>query len=108
MQVAILEMPAEQSYKVKLDETDVPGYLKKNQRNERFVVHYKDREGAMSTLRTEPWSREGAACLLLFHHFEQERRRIREQEAERQREAREADRKRAAEETASEETSADS
>ena len=99
MQIAILEMPAEQVYHVKLDEDTVPGYLKRNKHNERFRVHYKDREGAMSTLRTEPHSREGAAMLLLFHHFEQERRVIREANAgvERQR----AQARKSAEKTAS-------
>ena len=108
MQIAILEMPAENVWGVKVDDLRIPGHLKKNPRNEdRWQVFYP-KDGVATQLRTEPWSVQGAACLLLFHHFEGERKRLREleaEEAERQR-AREA--RKSADKTAGEETSGDS
>ena len=77
MQIGIIEMPAENTWRVQLDGEVVPGYMKKNNHNERWVVNI-NKEGKLDRLRTEPHSREGAAFLLLFHHFEQERKRLKE------------------------------
>jgi hypothetical protein len=77
MQIGIIEMPAENTWRVQLDGEVVPGYMKKNNHNERWVVHI-NKDGRPDRLRTEPHSREGATCLLLFHHFEQERRHLKE------------------------------
>ena len=103
MVIGIIQMPAEKTWRVQLDGDGlIPGYLKKNVHNERYIVKF-NRAGHLEQLRTEPHSREGAACLLLFHHFEQERKRIRDAEAnvERQR----AKARKRAETTAGKETS---
>jgi hypothetical protein len=87
MQIGMLEMPAEGSWRVQLDGEVVHGYFKREKHEERYAVHLR-KDGAMTTLRTKPHSREGASCLILFHHFEEERKRlIAEAEAQRQAEA---------------------
>jgi len=75
MQIGILEMPAEGTWRVQLDGELIPGYLKLNIRNGRWTIKF-NRDGKLEPLRTEPHSREAAASLLLFHHFEQERKRL--------------------------------
>ena len=105
MDIGIIEMPVEKTWRVQLDgSTIIPGYLKRNvhSEGERYIVKF-NRDGELEQLRTEPHSREGAACLLLFHHFEQERKRIRDAGAnvERQR----AKARKRAETTARKETS---
>jgi len=74
MQVGIIEMPAEGTWRVKLGEELIPGYFVRNKHgDERYAIHLR-REGKMQKLRTEPHSREGASCLILFHYFEEERK----------------------------------
>lgn len=81
MQIGLLEQPAEGSWRVQLDGETIPGYFKRNVHNERYHIKI-NKDGALEQLRTEPHSREGAACLLLYHHWEQERKRLKAKEAE--------------------------
>lgn len=75
MEVAILEMPTENVWRINLDGQRIAGHFKPDPHKEewRYLVYPGDRD---KPLRTEPHSREGAAMLLLFHHFEEERKRI--------------------------------
>jgi hypothetical protein len=73
MQIGIIEMPAEDAWRVQLDGELINGYFKLNPHNQRYTISVR-RDGHLSKLRTEPHSREGASCLLLFQHFENERR----------------------------------
>lgn len=73
MVISILEMPAEGTYVITLDGERIKGYIRHHQVKDVWVVKTGD-----SDLRTQPVSREAAAMLLLFHHFTNERRKIKE------------------------------
>ena len=72
MEIHIIEMPADGTYRVSLDGEKMRGYLVKGP-DGKFIVFPA---GKSSQLRTRPQSREAAAMLLLFHHFTEERRTI--------------------------------
>ena len=75
MQVGMLQMPAEGTWRVQLDGETIGGYFKREKHRERYEIHIR-KDGKMTKLRTAPHSREGASCLILFHHFEEERKRL--------------------------------
>lgn len=75
MNVAYIEMPAEQLFRVQVDGQRVGGKFTRDPQEEgRFFVHVPVDLHEYKTLRTKPHSREGAALLVAFHHVEEERK----------------------------------
>lgn len=72
MQITIVEMPAEGTWKVTLDGDKIGGYISLAP-DGRYNVYPS---GKASVLRTRPLSREAASMLLLYQHFTNERKTI--------------------------------
>lgn len=74
MQVGLLEMPEEKVWRVQLDGQRIKGYIEADvTRPGRWQVFD---EGASQPMKQRPHSREGAAALLLYLHYERERKAI--------------------------------
>lgn len=70
IQVAYIELPSEQRYKIKVDEQDTGFHFARDEEKEgRFVITNPDDR----PLKRRPRSREGAALFAAFMHFELER-----------------------------------
>ena len=77
MEIAILEMPSEKVFRINVDNARIAGYFKRDPHKDptRYLVYPGDHK---QPLHTQPHSREGAAMLIVYHHFEQERKKINE------------------------------
>ena len=73
MQIGWLEMPAEQIFRVLVDDQKIEGHFVRD--GERFIVTIPDGEGS-KVLKSKPRSPEGASLLVAFRHFEEERKQL--------------------------------
>ncbi len=78
MHIAIIEMPAEGVFKVKVDENEVNGHIHRLAETGEagFLQRWEVWLTEDKPLKTQPLSREAAAALIVYHHFETERRAI--------------------------------
>lgn len=84
MEVAILEMPIDQNYKVRLDGEHLAGFIRREVVDDgpdawSVTMEY---DGVERQLKRECTTREAAAFLMLHHHFELQVRGIRKEQAD--------------------------
>ncbi len=75
MEIGLIEQPAEPGkYRVQVDGNIIRGFIQSvtRQTTTLWTVHYQ----SGTAMRVRPSSREAAAALLAFHHFEAERKQI--------------------------------
>lgn len=71
IQVAFIELPVEERFKIKVDEQETGFHIKRAVEKEgRWEIHKPDGD----ILKIMPHSREAASLMAAYYHYEQERR----------------------------------